>query len=61
MSINAYERLSGKLELYTLLEEGLEDVKAGRGEPAEQFFAGLMEELERNERKGTAGCGPLKE
>lgn len=47
MSIEAYERLTGRLELYSLLEKGLEDVKTGRGEPAEQFFAGLIEELER--------------
>ena len=42
--------LMEKIELYALLEKGLEDVKAGRGEPAEQFFAELMEDLERNDR-----------
>lgn len=46
MSIEAYERLTGRFELYTLLEEGLEDVKVGRVEPAEQVFDKLMEDLE---------------
>lgn len=50
MSIETYERLVGKFKLYTLLEKGLEDVKAGRVEPAEQFSAELMEDLERNGR-----------
>lgn len=42
--------LMGKIELYALLEKGLEDVRAGRGKPAEQFFAELMEDLEQNGR-----------
>ena len=47
--------LMGKIELYALLEKGLEDVRAGRGEPAEQFFAELMEDLEQNGRLGSPG------
>ena len=42
----AYERLAGRHELYTLLEHGLEDVRAGRGEPAEQVFDKMTEDLE---------------
>lgn len=43
MSIEAYEKLAGKLELYSLLEEGLEDMRAGRGRPAGEVFAELRE------------------
>ena len=46
LSIEAYERLAGRFELYTLLEKGLEDIQAGRGMPADQFFNELMEDLE---------------
>lgn len=46
LSIEAYERLAGRFELYTLLEKGMEDIKAGRGMPADQFFNELMEDLE---------------
>lgn len=41
MSIEAYEALTGKLELYRLLQEGLEDVKAGRTLPTSEAFAKL--------------------
>ena len=33
MSIETYEALKGRLELYHLIEEGLEDVKMGRTRP----------------------------
>lgn len=46
LSIEAYERLAGRFELYALLEKGMEDIKAGRGMPADQFFNELMEDLE---------------
>ena len=29
LSIEAYEQLLGKFELYTLLQEGMEDIKSG--------------------------------
>ncbi len=45
MSIEAYEHMAGRLELYALLEEGLEDMRAGRGRPAEEVFAELKREL----------------
>lgn len=43
MSIEAYERMAGRLELYALLEEGLDDMRADRGKPAEEVFAELRE------------------
>ena len=46
LSIEAYERLVGKFELYTLLEQGMEDVRDGDGKPAEQVFATLLKGLE---------------
>lgn len=46
LSIEAYERLAGRFELYALLEKGIEDIKAGRGTPAEQVFDELMGDLE---------------
>ena len=49
LSIEAYERLVGKFELYTLLEEGLEDIKAGRLVDAEE----AMDEILGDLRNGT--------
>ncbi len=49
MSIETYERLVGRFELYALLERGMEDVKAGRGKPAEQVFDKIAEDLEHGE------------
>ncbi|MCD8376224.1 MAG: type II toxin-antitoxin system prevent-host-death family antitoxin [Oscillospiraceae bacterium] len=41
MSIETYEQLAGRLELYGLLQEGLDDVAAGRTRP----FKDVMDEL----------------
>ena len=41
MSIETYEMLNGKLELYRLLEEGMADVKTGRT----QLLADAMREV----------------
>lgn len=38
MSIETYERLVGKFELYSLLEHGLKDAAAGRVKPADNVF-----------------------
>jgi prevent-host-death family protein len=43
MSIEAYEKLVGRLELYALIEEGLEDMQAGRGKPLDTVFAELRD------------------
>ena len=39
MSIETYERLVGKFELYALLEKGLDDIENGRAKPAREVFA----------------------
>lgn len=46
MSIEAYERLTARFELYALLEEGMADIRAGRTEDADEVFASLREDLE---------------
>lgn len=38
MSIDTYEKLVGKFELYKLLDEGMEAVKSRRVVPAESVF-----------------------
>ncbi|MDR1800547.1 MAG: prevent-host-death protein [Lachnospiraceae bacterium] len=38
MNIDAYDELSGRKELYRLLDEGHADVLAGRGRPAKEVF-----------------------
>lgn len=43
MSIETYEALTSRFELYRLLQEGLEDVAAGRTQPMEE----AMDELQR--------------
>lgn len=40
-----YERLSGKYELYRLLDEGLASMKKGTGRPAEEVFAEIAREF----------------
>ena len=47
LSIEAYERLCGKYELYRLIDEGLEDVKAGRVQPFREAIAEIREELNK--------------
>lgn len=46
MSIEAYERLTARFELYALLEEGMADIRAGRVIPADEVFASLRKDLE---------------
>lgn len=41
MSIEVYEKLTGKLELYKLLDEGMEDLKNNRMVAAEEAFSYL--------------------
>ena len=43
MSIETYEQLAGRLELYGLLQEGLDDVAAGRTRPFDEAMDELME------------------
>lgn len=48
MSIETYERLVGKHELYKLLDEGIEAKKAQKERPFEQTLIDIQEDL-RNE------------
>ncbi len=41
MSIEKYEDLAGRLELYGLLQDGLEDVAEGRTRPLSEAIANL--------------------
>ena len=41
MSIEAYEQLLGRFELYTLLEEGMNDIKRGDTRPFSDAIAEL--------------------
>ena len=43
MSIETYERLLGKLELFNLLQEGLDDVKAGNTRSFSEAIAEIRE------------------
>ena len=45
MSIDLYEMLSGKLELYRLLDEGREAAEAGRVRPFEDVFNDIEREI----------------
>ena len=47
LSIEAYEMLCGKHELYRLIDEGLEDEKAGRVKPFREAMAEIREELKK--------------
>lgn len=41
MSIEAYEEMTGRLELYSKIQEGMNDIKAGRVTPWEDAFKEL--------------------
>ena len=45
MSIELYEMLSGKRELYRLLDEGSADIEAGRVRPYEEVFDEIEREI----------------
>jgi prevent-host-death family protein len=45
MSMELYEALAGKLELYRLLDEGRAEMKAGRGIPLDDAMQTLRKEL----------------
>lgn len=45
MSIETFEALSGKLELYRLLNEGREAVKAGKKRPLTDVMKDVKQEL----------------
>jgi prevent-host-death family protein len=45
MSIEAYELLAGKLELYSLINEGLEQAKNGKMKPMKESLKLIREKL----------------
>lgn len=45
MSIETYELLSGKMELYRLIDEGLKSDKAGRTRSSENVFSDLRKKI----------------
>lgn len=45
MSIETYEKLVGKLELYRLIDEGLEAMHKGKVKPFEEVPAGIKKDL----------------
>jgi len=47
MSIEAYEALSGKLELYTLIDEGLAQVNEGRVKPMKGAIKSIREKIKK--------------
>jgi prevent-host-death family protein len=47
MSIETFERLMGKFEIYKLLDEGMDDVKNNRVIPAEDVFEQIESKLNR--------------
>ena len=47
MSIETYEELAGRLELYSKLQEGLDDVAAGRTIPLDKAMAELKNRRSR--------------
>jgi len=45
MSIDVYEQLNGKLELYHLLDEGRKAVKTGKKRPLEDVMRDIKQEI----------------
>lgn len=45
MSIEHYEELIARFELYSKIQEGLDDIAAGRTVPADEVFAKLRKKL----------------
>ncbi|WP_339061429.1 type II toxin-antitoxin system prevent-host-death family antitoxin [Tepidibacillus marianensis] len=46
MSIETYERLVGKFELYKLLDEGMDAIKANKVRPFHSAFADIQKKME---------------
>ncbi len=45
MSIESYEKLIGKYQLYQMLDAGLEDIRNGKTHPMEEVFDSLEERI----------------
>ena len=46
-SIETYETLTGKMELYSLLSEGLKSAEEGKGRPAKEVFSDLKRKINK--------------
>jgi len=47
MSIETYEALAGRLKLYTLIDEGLTQVKEGRVKPMKGTIKSIREKIKK--------------
>ena len=47
LSIDVYEKLCGKFELYRLLEEGIESEKSGKVRPFRETFSDIRKGLKK--------------
>ena len=47
LSIEAYEQLLGRFELYSLLQEGMDDIKEGNTRPFSEALANIRARRER--------------
>ena len=47
LSVEAYEQLIGRIELYSLLQAGLDDVRSGRTIPADKALSDLRKRRQR--------------
>ena len=47
MSIEAYEQLTGRCELYSLIQEGMDDLAAGKTRPFSEAMADIRSRRER--------------
>ena len=47
MSIEAYEQLVGRFELYSLLQEGMDDIAAGNTRPFSEAMAAIRKRRKR--------------
>ncbi|GHU67117.1 antitoxin [Spirochaetia bacterium] len=45
MSIETYELLRGRQQLYSLLEEGLDQVKSGKTRPSKEVMESIKEKM----------------
>ncbi|MBQ8418474.1 MAG: type II toxin-antitoxin system Phd/YefM family antitoxin [Phascolarctobacterium sp.] len=51
MSIDHYEELTARFELYSKIQEGMDDIAAGRTVPADEVFAMFRKKFEGYEFK----------
>ena len=47
MSIETYELLAGKLQLYSLIDEGLDQVKEGRVKPMKKAIKSIRDKIKQ--------------